>query len=207
MSEETSNDDSTTNDTQTSPAPEPTPAEPTSTEPASLLDSQSAPEWTDHEPTAIAEFFPEDVRESVSEESSQAFAEVLNEHKIGAEGATALASLFTQQQQAWQEAAVVQFNEEQTAQQEAVRQDPEIGGDHLQESLTSARTVLESYGSDDLLEKVNVTGLGNNVEFIKFLVAVSKAVPGEPAPPPNGAPTQAPRSLAERLIGTPPAQE
>ncbi|QDP57172.1 MAG: hypothetical protein Unbinned7015contig1001_9 [Prokaryotic dsDNA virus sp.] len=52
---------------------------------------------------------------------------------------------------------------------EAVKADPEIGGDKLQENLGKAVRVLDAYGSPELNEILGTSGLGDNLSIIKFL--------------------------------------
>lgn len=52
---------------------------------------------------------------------------------------------------------------------EAVKTDPEIGGDKLQENLGKAVRVLDAYGSPELNEILGTSGLGDNLSIIKFL--------------------------------------
>ena len=55
---------------------------------------------------------------------------------------------------------------------EAVKTDPEIGGDKLQENLGKAVRVLDAYGSPELNEILGTSGLGDNLSIIKFLTRV-----------------------------------
>lgn len=47
--------------------------------------------------------------------------------------------------------------------------DPEIGGPALKENLSNAKLPLKEFGSTELSELFEVTGLGDNPHFIKFL--------------------------------------
>lgn len=82
-------------------------------------------------------------------------------------------------------AKLVQKIETQRAQQTATalaqlaeesRNDPEFGGVLLDESLAGAKSVLEKFGTTELKEMLNTSGLGNHKEVIRLLHRVSKAI-------------------------------
>jgi hypothetical protein len=82
-----------------------------------------------------------------------------------------------------------------------VMADPEIGGNRLQTTLTSAGAMIEQYGSEELRRMLGYTGAGNHPAMVRFLNNVGKAL-GEgrmvPAPSPVSA---AVKSRADRLYG------
>ena len=59
---------------------------------------------------------------------------------------------------------------------ETTRQDKDIGGPKLEESLTDARKTLNTFGNNALAALVDQTGLGNHPEFIRFMSKVGKAI-------------------------------
>lgn len=59
---------------------------------------------------------------------------------------------------------------------ESVKADKEIGGDKLTSSISTAQRALETFGSPELKEYLNTTGLGNHPELIKVFVKVGKAM-------------------------------
>lgn len=64
----------------------------------------------------------------------------------------------------------------QTAWADAVRNDPEIGGDKLAPSLAQAAKVIDAYGGAALREALNVTRAGNNPAVVKAFIAIGKAM-------------------------------
>jgi len=60
----------------------------------------------------------------------------------------------------------------------AVKEDKDYGGEHLKETLTRGERALARFGSPDLGELIGGNGfrLTDNLEFIKFLVRVDKAI-------------------------------
>lgn len=175
-------------------------------QPESLLSSKEEEEEEATEPfkpfeaDKISALFPEEVQKDLSEDGATKFAEVLNKHQVGEDAAKDIAKLYYETIAEAAEASHTQFAEFQRVQQEAVRNDAEIGGEKLDENLSVARSVLKDYADPKLLEQVNVTGLGNNVHFIKFLLSMRKAVPGE-APPPASSSQQSEgqKTLANRF--------
>lgn len=59
---------------------------------------------------------------------------------------------------------------------EQVKTDSEIGGDKLAENLGVARKALEAFGTPELRDVLNATGLGNHPEVIRAFYKVGKAI-------------------------------
>lgn len=79
-----------------------------------------------------------------------------------------LASQEQRQAQAWQQ---------QTEQWAAdVKADKEIGGDKLPANLSAAQRAIDQFGTPELKEYLNGTGLGNNPELVKAFVKIGKAM-------------------------------
>ena len=73
-----------------------------------------------------------------------------------------------QQMEAWQKTT------EQWAAD--VKADKEIGGDKLTSSISTAQRALETFGTPELKEYLNTTGLGNHPELVKAFVKIGKAM-------------------------------
>lgn len=54
--------------------------------------------------------------------------------------------------------------------------DPELGGDNLQQTSEYAKSVVKRFGNDDLIEMMDQTGIGNNKEVVRFLSEIGKAM-------------------------------
>ena len=54
--------------------------------------------------------------------------------------------------------------------------DSEIGGAKLQQNVAYAKTAIDQFGTSELKELLNATGLGNNPEMIRLLSKVGEAV-------------------------------
>ena len=59
---------------------------------------------------------------------------------------------------------------------EQVKTDKDIGGDKLEENLGIARKALETFGTPELRDVLNASGLGNHPEVIKAFVKAGKAI-------------------------------
>lgn len=59
---------------------------------------------------------------------------------------------------------------------ESVKADKEIGGDKLNENLAVARKAIEAFGTPELKELLNSTGLGNHPEVVKAFFKAGKAI-------------------------------
>lgn len=54
--------------------------------------------------------------------------------------------------------------------------DKEFGGDKLDENLGVAKKALDKFGTPELTELINVSGLGNHPELIRFFYRAGKAL-------------------------------
>lgn len=59
---------------------------------------------------------------------------------------------------------------------EQVKTDKDIGGDKLEENLGIARKALETFGTPELRDVLNASGLGNHPEVIKAFFKAGKAI-------------------------------
>lgn len=71
---------------------------------------------------------------------------------------------------------------------EAAKADKEFGGDKLPENLAVAKKALDAFGSPELIQMLNATGLGNHPELIRaFYRAGQKISSGNFVPSGQGA--------------------
>ena len=83
-------------------------------------------------------------------------------------GEKLLPQIQKQQTEAWQKTT------EQWAAD--VKADKEIGGDKLVSSLSVAQRALDQFGTPELKEYLNATGLGNHPELVKAFVKIGKSM-------------------------------
>ena len=125
--------------------------------------------------TAAADEFKGIAKEyGLSQEQAQKVAD------IGAKMAQRQAEAHQTQVQAWVD---------------AVKTDKEIGGDKLSENLAVARKTIDTFGSPELKEVLNTTGLGNHPEIVKLAYKIGKAISDDGFV--RGGNTSSPRSAAD----------
>lgn len=101
-----------------------------------------------------------------------------------------LAGVQQRQAEAWQA---------QTEQWAAdVKADKDIGGDKLTSNLSAAQRALDQFGTPELKEYLNTTGLGNHPDLVKTFVKIGKAMSEDGMV--DGS-NQGQRSAAEVLYG------
>lgn len=103
------------------------------------------------------------------------------------------------------EAAAQAWSDTQDAWKDEVRADKEFGGDNLDRSLATARTLIETYAKDQaeataLKDFFALTGVGNSIHMVRLLNRLAAAVPGE-AKPVEGTPSPTEKSRADKLFG------
>lgn len=79
-----------------------------------------------------------------------------------------------------------------------VKADKEIGGDKLTTNLSAAQRALDLFGTPELKEYLNTTGLGNHPDLVKTFVKIGKAMSEDGMV--DGS-NQGQRSAAEVLYG------
>jgi hypothetical protein len=110
-----------------------------------------------------------DVDDSVLQAYSQAASELKLPPEAAQKLLEAVSPVIQQRQQAAMESIRTQWADE-------VRADKELGGDRLEATLTTARKALDAFGSPQLMELLDSTGLGNNREVIRAFYLAGKAI-------------------------------
>jgi hypothetical protein len=80
------------------------------------------------------------------------------------------------------------------------RSDPKVGGDQLAANLAIAESAMEAFGSPELTEFLQASGLGSHPGFVKFSIAAGKAV--SEATNVTGGPAGGKKDLGSALYGT-----
>lgn len=81
---------------------------------------------------------------------------------------------------------------------ESVKTDKEIGGDKLTENLAVARKALDTFGTPELRDLLNSSGLGNHPDVIKAFYKVGKAISDDRFV--TGSPTTGPIDTAKKMF-------
>ncbi|WP_105668961.1 peptidase [Cronobacter dublinensis] len=142
----------------------------------------TAGEGVELDAAAVKEFEPIARELNLSNEQAQKLVDVY---------ASKILPLVNQQQlAAWQK----QGEEWQAA----IKADKEIGGDKLTSSISAAQRAIDQFGTPELKEYLEASGLGNNPALVRFCVQVGKAM-SEDNMVTGG--NQGQRSAAEVLYG------
>jgi hypothetical protein len=121
---------------------------------------------------------------------------VFKELNLNAEQAKKLVDIYANQQLK----AADEYQKTVKAWENAARADKEYGGDKLNESLSIATAALEKFGTSELKQVLNESGLGNHPEVIRFMKRVGDAI-REDVPPQMGKPTSVKQSREQILYG------
>jgi hypothetical protein len=178
-----------------------TPTETTSETTTSLIEGETETETTTEEyvPLTAEDITFSDTFE-VQEEFRDEFLSIVNDQEKSPKDRTqALVGLYEKAALAASEASSNAWANTQKEWQDAVKADPEIGGDKLPTTLSAVNKLVTEYGSDKLVEVFALTGAGNNPEMIKFLNKVA-GVLTEGKPISGGAPTNQGTDAASRLF-------
>lgn len=87
----------------------------------------------------------------------------------------------------------------------AAQADKEFGGEEFKANLVYARKALDTFGTPELKQVLNGSGLGDHPEFIRFMYRAGKAVSADTYVP--GGAAQAPKSDADVFYGGSPVSQ
>lgn len=138
---------------------------------ASTTEGQQA---TDATKTEVPETYDLQMPEGVEldQEAAAEFIGIAKSLQLSQENAQKLATIAGKIQQKQAEAHAAKLE----AWVEQVKSDKEIGGDKLEENLGVARKAMDAFGSAELKEALNTSGLGNHPAVIKAFFKVGKAI-------------------------------
>ncbi len=129
----------------------------------------------------------------------EAFVEIAKEADLTQEQAQALLNIngeLISTHVASQQEAYTEVRKEWVA---TIKGDADIGGMKFNDSMKSAKQALKEYGSDELVNTLVTTGLGDNPEFVRFMVNVGRTL-GEDTTTVEGAPGTREESIAKVLF-------
>ncbi len=158
--------------------------------------------------------WPEGVEPLPAEELAP-FTAILGEAKVAPEAGQKLMDLYLSETTKLQERLSKQsetvWNETRREWVDAIRNDPELGGNRFQATITSCRQLINQYGGTDeqkaeLYQAFNLTGMGDNPAMMRLVHNVSKALleqarPVTAAKPVPVATTRAQRRYAGSING------
>lgn len=85
-----------------------------------------------------------------------------------------LADLGVKQMQGFVETMTQQYVDQRNSWRDAALSDKEFGGDAFQENLAHGKAAIETFGSPELKQYLDETGLGDHPEFLRFAIRVGK---------------------------------
>lgn len=135
---------------------------------------------------------------SLDENALKSFEPTLKELGVTQENAQKLVDKYAELQQAQDKAAETAFNEQVDKWFSESKADKEFGGALFDESMQSAQKAIGKYGTPQLKELLNQSGLGNHPEIVRFCVKVGKAL-REDNPTQTAGTGGAEKSIEERL--------
>lgn len=134
----------------------------------------------------------------------EAFSPVARELGMSQENAQKVIDLYSNLQQLQVKNSQLAINEERDKNIALVKADPELGGEKYDSNIKSAIKVINRFGSKELVDVLNNTGIGNSPHLIRLFVRVGKAM-GEDAfvdKGDGGGAGAAPKTLAQHLYNT-----
>lgn len=165
----------------------------TATPPAAQGEQVEAPKA---ETLPVPETYELNMPEGVELDTAAAdeFKAIAKELKLSAEAAQKVADVGAKmaQRQAESHTKLVESWTELT------KADKEVGGDKLHENLAVAKKALETFGTPELRDVLNATGLGNHPEVIRAFYKAGKAISEDRFVP--GSPKAAETDMAKRLF-------
>mgnify|MGYP003319058572 CR=1 FL=1 len=90
-----------------------------------------------------------------------------------------LADYYMDKMKAEQDRITQEYLKRQEAEVAAVKADKEIGGAALKETLGYARQAMDKFGGETFRRELEAHGMGNNVEMIRLLARVGRAMQGD----------------------------
>ncbi|NNW55508.1 MULTISPECIES: hypothetical protein [unclassified Roseobacter] len=112
-----------------------------------------------------------------------------------------LLGLYNTNVDALEQKQVDEWNALQKQWKDDARNNPEFGGEKLQESLSKAKTLAKEFGGEEFLNLLKLTGASNHSSMISFLNKVYDALPQEAKPVLGNPKTAGELSLADKLFG------
>ena len=104
----------------------------------------------------------------------EAFTGILSEAKAPQELGQKIMDLYVKEVAKFQEAQIRAFTETTNNWKEDVLADPELGGNRIQTVLKTCGSVMEQFGTPELRSVMNLTGVGNHPEMVRFLNKIGK---------------------------------
>jgi hypothetical protein len=112
----------------------------------------------------------------LDEKAMEQFVPIAKELELSQEQAQKLVTLYSNQIKAQVDAQEETYSTIRTDWVKEVKADKEIGGEKFNENVATAREAVKTFGSDELTDMLNTTGLGDHPAVVKFFYKVGKAM-------------------------------
>lgn len=112
----------------------------------------------------------------LDKDSVKAYADVAKEAAVTPEQAQKLLDWYAKTSQEKGSAQMKVWEDTNKAWVDQAKSDKEYGGAKFDASLKTAKTALAKFGNAQLTEALQVTGMGNHPEMVRFLVKVASAI-------------------------------
>ena len=137
---------------------------------------------------------------AISEDLSKSFVDLMNDKDMSpTERAQSLIDLQAKALTSMAEANQNVWNTQQETWKTEVKNDPEIGGAHLEGKLANIGKLLTEFGTPELRGIFDLTGMGNNIHAIRFLDKIASQLT-EGRFVSGSAPTVGGESAAQKLF-------
>lgn len=130
----------------------------------------------------------------------ESFLPIAKELNLTQEQAQKLVDLQTAHAKSAAEANQKAWESTLTEWADAARADKEFGGASFKDSLAQANKAIDAFGSKELRSALDVTGLGNHPEFLRFAYKVGKAISEDKFHVQNASSPAKPKGAAEHLF-------
>lgn len=154
---------------------------------------------TDDAPETYADFdLPEGM--PLDEKLLESAVPVFKELNLTQEQAQKLVDFQANQVQASQDAAIDSFNQMKADWLNQAKTDKEIGGDSFDENVGTAKLFIKQFGTEELRNILDETGVGNHPEVIRAFANAGKFLKEDAPGDQNNSVTQTPKNETEARI-------
>lgn len=143
--------------------------------------------------------FPKDFTPEPS--AIKGLTDVLARHRAPQELGQSLIDLYSAEISRAGASQVAEWERVQRDWQRQVREDPSIGGDNHKATMSSAARLIDTYGTKELREALDLTGAGNHPAMVKFFHNLASALKESGPVPARDGPAPIPKSRAQRRYG------
>lgn len=151
-----------------------------SAEGAAPADGEQAGDSASEAPEGVPEKYewalPEGFEGELDQAAVEAFEPLARELGLTQEQANKMVELHAQSLMRANEAAREQIASQMQQWNESLRTDPDFGGAKFNENVAVAQKAVQAFGSPELTQVLNETGLGNHPALVKAFHQIGKAI-------------------------------